>query len=77
MNGRRVPVTGAAGGIGSSLVAELEGGLREPAEKVAARLPLGHCGHPEGGAAVVWLLGTSAGHVTGQALFVDGGMVRA
>ncbi|SEG25538.1 3-oxoacyl-[acyl-carrier protein] reductase [Thermomonospora echinospora] len=53
-------------------------GLRGLAEKVAARLPLGRCGHPEEvAAAIVWLLGTSAGYVTGQALFVDGGMVRA
>ncbi|MEV4381693.1 SDR family NAD(P)-dependent oxidoreductase [Streptosporangium sp. NPDC049644] len=53
-------------------------GLRGLAEKVAARLPIGRCGHPEEvAAAVVWLLGTGAGYVTGQALFVDGGMVRA
>ncbi|MFD0899231.1 SDR family NAD(P)-dependent oxidoreductase [Actinomadura sediminis] len=55
-----------------------ESGLRGLAEKVAARLPLGRCGYPEEvAAAVAWLLGTSAGYVTGQALFVDGGMVRA
>ncbi|GAA0838667.1 SDR family NAD(P)-dependent oxidoreductase [Streptosporangium amethystogenes subsp. fukuiense] len=55
-----------------------ESGLRGLAEKVAARLPIGRCGHPEEvAAAVVWLLGTGAGYVTGQALFVDGGMVRA
>jgi 3-oxoacyl-[acyl-carrier protein] reductase len=55
-----------------------ESGLRGLAEKVAARLPLGRCGYPEEvAAAVVWLLGTSAGYITGQALFVDGGMVRA
>lgn len=55
-----------------------ESGLRGLAEKVAARLPIGRCGYPEEvAAAVVWLLGMSAGYVTGQALFVDGGMVRA
>ncbi|WP_018657452.1 SDR family NAD(P)-dependent oxidoreductase [Actinomadura flavalba] len=54
------------------------GGLRELAEKVAARLPLGRCGHPEDVAAAVgWLLRAEAGYITGQALFVDGGMVRA
>ncbi|MFC5821413.1 SDR family NAD(P)-dependent oxidoreductase [Nonomuraea sp. NPDC050478] len=53
-------------------------GLRGLAEKVAAKLPLGRCGHPEEVAAVItWLLGAGAGYVTGQALFVDGGMVRA
>ncbi len=53
-------------------------GLRGLAEKVAARLPIGRCGHPEEVAAAIgWLLGTGAGYVTGQALFVDGGMVRA
>ncbi|MCR1784116.1 SDR family oxidoreductase [Nocardioides carbamazepini] len=54
-----------------------EGELRALAERVARTLPLRRLGRPADVAgAVSWLLGDDAGYVTGQSLFIDGGMNR-
>lgn len=54
------------------------GGLRPIAERVVRGLPLGRLGNPADVAgAVSWLLGEDAGYVTGQSLFIDGGMNRS
>jgi 3-oxoacyl-[acyl-carrier protein] reductase len=55
-----------------------EGELRPIAERVARTLPLRRLGRPADVAgAVSWLLGDDAGYVTGQSLFIDGGMNRS
>ncbi|WP_408896792.1 SDR family NAD(P)-dependent oxidoreductase [Nocardioides sp. R1-1] len=55
-----------------------EGALRPIAERVARTLPLRRLGRPADVAgAVSWLLGEDAGYVTGQSLFIDGGMNRS
>ncbi len=55
-----------------------EGDLRPVAERVVRNLPLARLGRPADVAgAVSWLLGDDAGYVTGQSLFIDGGMNRS
>ncbi|WP_312008442.1 SDR family oxidoreductase, partial [Nocardioides alcanivorans] len=52
--------------------------LRSIAERVARTLPLRRLGRPAGMAgAISWLPSEDAGYVTGQSLFVDGGMGRS
>ncbi|WP_157254157.1 SDR family NAD(P)-dependent oxidoreductase [Nonomuraea typhae] len=54
------------------------GNLREIAAKQTATQPIARMGRPEEIAgAVCWLASDEARYVTGQALFVDGGWVRA
>ncbi len=54
-----------------------EGALRSIAERVARTLPLRRLGRPADVAgAISWLLSEDAGYVTGQSLFIDGGMNR-
>ncbi|GAA1529359.1 SDR family NAD(P)-dependent oxidoreductase [Nocardioides humi] len=54
-----------------------EGELRSIAERVARTLPLRRLGRPDDVAgAISWLLGEDSGYVTGQSLFIDGGMNR-
>jgi len=54
-----------------------EAGLRPVAERVARNLPLPRLGRPADVAgAISWLLGEDAGYVTGQSVFIDGGMNR-
>jgi 3-oxoacyl-[acyl-carrier protein] reductase len=56
----------------------VDSGLLGLAEKVARGLPSGRVGKPEEVAeAITWLLSEKASYVTGQSLFVDGGMVRS
>lgn len=55
-----------------------QSGLSELAEKVARGLPAARLGAPsEVAEAVTWLLSHRSSYVTGQTLFVDGGMVRS
>lgn len=52
--------------------------VEEIRKQVEARIPLGRYGRPEELAKVAAFLASSAnGYVTGQAILVDGGMVRA
>ncbi|MFD0661152.1 SDR family oxidoreductase [Thermocatellispora tengchongensis] len=47
-------------------------------ERQVAKLPLPRFGEADEVAhAVAWLASDEAGYITGQALFIDGGMVRA
>lgn len=55
-----------------------QSGLSELAEKVARGIPAARVGAPgEVAEAVTWLLSHRSSYVTGQTLFVDGGMVRS
>ncbi|UNX56604.1 SDR family oxidoreductase (plasmid) [Georgenia sp. TF02-10] len=54
-----------------------QGSLRSIAERVARGLPLRRLGTPaDVAAAVAWLLSDESAYVTGQSLFIDGGMNR-
>ncbi|WP_327152044.1 SDR family NAD(P)-dependent oxidoreductase [Nocardia sp. NBC_01329] len=54
------------------------GDLRGLAAKVARGLPLRRLGTPDDiGHAVVWLLSDRSRYITGQSLYVDGGMIRS
>lgn len=54
------------------------GSLRGLAAKVARGLPLRRLGIPDDiGHAVVWLLSGRSRYITGQSLYVDGGMIRS
>lgn len=54
------------------------GSLRDLATKVACGLPLRRLGIPDDiGHAVVWLLSGRSRYITGQSLYVDGGMIRS
>lgn len=56
----------------------IDSGLLGLAQKVTRNLPAGRVGQPAEVAEVIsWLLSDKASYVTGQSLFVDGGMVRS
>jgi NAD(P)-dependent dehydrogenase (short-subunit alcohol dehydrogenase family) len=51
-----------------------EGFPRESARRLAARIPMGRQGRPADVAQAVRFFATCSEYVTGQVLFVDGGM---
>lgn len=71
----------APGMTETDLFAEWVDGLRDPAavrEQVRSKIPLGKLGRPEDVAAAIWFLaGDDAGHITGATIPVDGGYTAA
>jgi 3-oxoacyl-[acyl-carrier protein] reductase len=71
-------LTERSASIDASRAEALEVPVEEVREQVEAQIPLGRYGVPEELARVAAFLASPAnGYVTGQAILVDGGMVRA
>jgi NAD(P)-dependent dehydrogenase (short-subunit alcohol dehydrogenase family) len=66
----------APGTVETPLNVELAGGVEQMRARWGPAYPMGRLGQPEEVAeAVIWLLGGRASFVTGQALYVEGGML--